>query len=186
MTWNTILAPLVWILNGLLVLMYLLAEHWAAVLIIPVMGWLALRGPLEHRTWGIGITILAILTAVFAPMPIPVLLLVMAASACIAFKIEKFNPASLHWRSISGIALYALIGVGISMFQAYVKSASASGNALFAQGEVYINIMAAVATYGFPLGFLAMMAQGLLVHPPIPGNQAPADLIKTLRARGRE
>ncbi len=121
-------------------------------------------------------------SAVMAAQPVPLLLLVIALSGSAALFLERINPAALHWRIIAGIALYTLIGVGVTAFQVYLENI-AGENLLVAQGQAYIGILAAVGLYGFPLGFLALLAQGLLVHPPLPGKGSPEELIHSLRAK---
>lgn len=185
MIWQTLLFPFAWVLNGLLVVLYSLLLHWPAVLLAPALAWLGLKGPEEHRPWAIGVAILAMLTAVLADQPVPILLLVLAAAGCGAFALERINPAALHWRLIAGVALYTLIGIGVTVFQVYLESI-AGENLLVAQGQAYIGILAAVGLYGFPLGFLAMLAQGLLVHPPLPGKGSPEELIHQLRAKKQD
>jgi len=185
MTWQTFLEPFVWVLNGLLVTLYLLAEHWQTVLLLPFLGYLALRGPAEHQRWAIGISLLATVVSLFAPPPVSLLLLVMAVAGSIAISFEHFNPASLHWRSLSGLALYALVGIGVTLFQAYANSAAVD-TMLLAQGQVYIGILGAIGLYGVPLGYLALLAQNLFVHPPIPGGSRPEQLVNTLRARKQD
>jgi len=182
MTWQNLLTPLVWALNGLLVGLYSLILHWQAALLAPVLAWLVYRGPEEHRPWAIGIACFGMLTSILAAQPVPLLLLVIALSGSAAVFLERINPAALHWRVIAGIALYTLIGIGVTAFQIYLENIAAE-NLLAAQGQAYIGILAAVGLYGFPLGFLAMLAQGMLVHPPLPGKGSPEELIHQLRAK---
>ena len=185
MTWQTLLTPFVWVLNGFLVVVYLLLEHWQTLLLIPCLGFLALRGPVEHQRWAYGIAILAATVSLFTPQPTPALLLVMAFAACIALAFEPFNPAALHWRSLSGLALYALVGIGVTAFQAYVNSAAVD-MLMLSQGQMYIGVMGAIGLYGVPLGFLALLAQNVFVHPPIPGGSRPEQLVNSLRARKQD
>ena len=182
MTWQNLLTPFVWLLNGVLVVLYSLVLHWQAALLAPVLAWLCLSGPEEHRPWAVGIAVAAMFSAVMAAQPVPLLLLVIALSGSSALFLERINPAALHWRIIAGIALYTLIGVGVTAFQVYLENI-AGENLLVAQGQAYIGILAAVGLYGFPLGFLALLAQGLLVHPPLPGKGSPEELIHQLRAK---
>ena len=182
---SILLLSLVWVLNGLLVFLYALVERWQATLLLPALAWLCVQGPAEHRTWALGISAVALLAGLVSPQPVPILLLTMSLAGSLAIWLEKFNPAGLHWRMISGIGLYALAGVGISTFQAYIKYL-APDSPLIAQGQAYIGILAAVALYGLPLGYLALLAQGLLVHPPLPGRGSPQALIQSLRARDED
>ncbi len=182
MTWQGLLFPFAWLLNGLLVVLYVLAQYWQAALLAPILAWLVLRGPEEHRPWAAGIAVAALLTAIMAAQPAPLLLLMMAAVGSGALLLERINPAALHWRIIAGIALYTLTGAGITAFQLYLESI-AGENLLVAQGQAYIGILMAIGLYGFPLGFLALLAQGMLVHPPLPGKGSPEELIHQLRAK---
>ena len=185
MTWQSLLFPFAWLLNGLLAALYSLFQHWQVALLAPTLAWLSLRGPEEHRRWAVGIALLAMLVAVLAEPPVPLLLFVITASGCGALALERINPVNLHWRVLAGVALYSLTGAGITAFQAYLDS-QASQDLLLAQGQAYIGILAAVGLYGFPLGFLALLAQAMLVHPPLPGSRKPEELIHQLRAKGRE
>jgi len=182
---QNLLAPFLYILNGCLLVLYLVVERLASVLLVAALAWLGNQSPTQHKQWHIGISVLAILTSLIAPAPIPVLLLVMALAANLALLAEKFQPASLHWRSISGFALYCLMGLGVSAFNLYIQS-QAVQDAQLAIGQSYISVIASVALYGYPLGYLGMLAQGLLVHPPFPGSGKPADLVHALRSRRQD
>ena len=183
--WNSLLFPFVWVLNGLLVLLYSMAQNWYAVLLVPALVLLSMHGPNEHRRSAWSISGLTLLASLVAPMPVPVLLLVMAVAAIIGVYLEKFNPASLHWRALGGLATYSVIGIGIGLFQLYMKQA-ASESVLAAQGQTYIGIMGAIGIYGVPLAYLGILVQALLAHPPIPGTGKPDELINTLRARDQD
>lgn len=181
----TLLLPFVWMINGLLVFVYTLSGHWQASLLLPALIWFSLEGPIEHQAWAFGVSAIAVMTSLVSPQPVPVFLLAMTLSGCVAIGLERFNSTSLHWRMISGIGIYALAGIGISAFQGYMDYL-APDSPLITQGQAYIGILAAVALYGLPLGYLALLAQGLLVHPPISGNGSPEGLIQTLRARDED
>lgn len=181
----TLLLPFIWLLNGLLALVYSMAGQWISILLIAPLVWLAYRGPVEHRPWLIGAGGLSLLASTLAPMPAPALLLLMAVAGAIALLIERFNPAALHWRITSGLALYALAGLGFAGFQLYLER-WASSSLLLAQGQNYFSILAGIAMYGIPIGYLALLAQALLVHPPIPGSGRPEQLINNLRARNED
>ena len=182
---QNLLAPILYILSGGLLVRYLLVERLASVLLIAALAWLGRQSPSQHKQWHLGISVLAILTSLLAPAPIPVLLLVMALAANLVLLAEKFQPASLHWRSISGLALYCLMGLGVSAFNLYIHT-QALQDAQLGIGQSYISVIASVALYGYPLGYLALLAQGLLVHPPFPGSGKPADLVHALRSRKQD
>ena len=180
-----LLLPFYWLINGLLALAYTLLEHWYSILLIPPIVWLAAQGPLEHRPWLLSAGGLGLLASIGAPLPVPFLLLVMALAGGVAMLLERFNPQALHWRITSGLALYALAGLGFAGLQLYLER-SASASLLLAQGQNYFAILAGVAMYGIPIGYLALLAQALLVHPPLPGSGRPEELVNNLRARNED
>lgn len=180
---NPLILPLLWLLNGLLVLLYRLTGHVLVVLTLLPAGWLLKHTPAEQRPWAwaaLGMTILAM---VIAPNPVPVWLLVMTLSGALAVSVERFNPTHLHWRILSGLALYALAGLGFAFFT-YLQTRQTDQNLLLVQGETYLGILISVAMYGIPLGYLVLLAQTMWAHAPLPGQ--PAEIINTLRARGRD
>lgn len=183
MTLDTLLLPFFWILNGLLALIYLLAGQWLAVLLVIPLGRLIWVAPPEQRIWTAVAGGLGVFASLFAPQPVPFWMLLMATSGALAVSAEQFNPDNLRWRVVSGLSLYALAGLGFAIFQWYLEH-QAQENLLLAQGQTYIGILIGVAMYGIPLGFLVLLAQALWAHPPLPGQ--PAQIIHTLRARGRD
>ena len=185
MNWQQIAAPFFWVLNGLLVVLYVLVERWQTVLLVPALVWLFLRGPKEHRTWAFRSSVFALATSLICPQPVPILLLVLAVAYGIAITAEKFNPTEIHWRSVSALASYSLVGLGMTTFTFYIQNQSIT-NPMFSQGQTYIGIIAGVALYGVPLGYLSLLAQRLLVHPPLPGSGSPSELINALRARRQD
>lgn len=178
------MTPLLWIANGIALTAYVLLQAWEALFTLPGLLALAHFGPAEHRLWAYPVAALGFAAALIAPFPAPLMLVIMAVAALIAFALEHFNPATMHWRAVGGIALYSLIALGITAFQTWMTYA-ANDNLLAAQGLTYVSIMAAVGTYGYPIGYVALLAQALLVHPPLPGSMTPEQLIHQLRMRGR-
>ena len=176
------LLPLLWALNGLLAALYLLAENILALLLIPPLAWLLATSPAEQRPWVLAAAGLALLSAALAPQPAPALALLMAVAGVLGVLLERFNPAALRWRAVGGIALYALMGLGFSAYQFLLPSMGAD-NALLAQGQRYLNVLISIAMYFYPLGFLALLAQAIWVHPPLAQN--PEAMIHTVRSRGK-
>jgi hypothetical protein len=172
---------LYYILNGILALLWLLVDHFLLVILIAPLALLVYHSPLEQRSWTLGTGALALLTSAVAPAPVPVLILVMAFSGLLAIQVEQFNPTSMRWNTVRGLALYSLAGLGFTLYQDFVEASIASP--LLAQGQVYLSTIAGFAMYLIPLAFLAMLAQSLWAHPPVPGK--PADLIHTIRSRGK-
>jgi hypothetical protein len=172
---------LYYLLNGCLALLWLLVDHILLVLLITPIIWLSYTSPDEQRPWSLGASALAVLASAIAPTPVPLLMLVMAAAGMLAARLEQFNPAAARWNTVRGLALYSLAGLGFTLYQDLADLSS--GSPLFAQGQVYLSAIAAFAMYLIPLGYLALLAQTLWAHPPVPGR--PEDLIHTIRSRGK-
>ena len=175
------LLPFLWLANGFLACAYLLAENALALLLLAPLGWLTATAPGEQRPWTAAAAGLALLACVVAPQPVPLLLLVMAFSALIAILLERFNPAALRWRATGGMALYGLMGLGLSGYQALAPTLNA--DPMLSQGQAYLGVLVSVAMYLYPLGFLALLAQSIWVHPPL--GSSPEGMIHSIRSRGK-
>ena len=172
---------LYYLLNGFLALLWLLVDHLLLALLIAPLGWLSYTAPDEQRPWALVSSGLAVLASVVAPAPVPLLMLVMATAGLLATRLEQFNAAAARWNTVRGLALYSLAGLGFTAYQDL--AGRSTGSPLLMQGQVYLSAIAAFAMYLIPLGFLALLAQSLWAHPPVPGK--PADLIHTIRSRGK-
>ena len=172
---------LYYLLNGFLALLWLLMDHILLAILTFPLAWLCYHSPNEQRSWSLAAGGLALLASAVAPAPVPVLMLVMALTGLLAIHLEQFNPTSVRWNTVRGLALYSLAGLGFTIYQDYIGQLT--GSPLLAQGQVYFSTIAGFAMYLIPLGFLALLAQTLWAHPPIPGK--PADLIHTIRSRGK-
>ena len=179
MDFHDLLLPFIWTLNGFLAVLYLLWEHMLAVLLLPSFGYLLLHTPKTQRNWMSIAAGLAVLAAAFAPPLIGIWLLLMALGSIIALRLEKFNPENLHWRVISGIASYALVGLG---FLLYHDLSPVITDPTFVQGKGYLDILIGIAVYLGPLGFLGLLVQAIFAHPPLKGS--PEDIIYNVRTRG--
>ncbi len=191
------LSPFLWLLNGLLVSLYLLADNLLVLLLIPPLGWLSMRTPVAtapdrqetppdpQRPWIMAAAGMAFLAGLLAPNPVPFLLVLMAWAGVLALALEKFNPLNLRWRISQGLALYALIALGSALLQLYLRTAAFSGaaGAALSQGQSYITVIASIALWGYPLGYLALLAQTLWAHPPV---GSPDQLIAAIRTRGKD
>ena len=182
MTVHDLLLPFLWLANGLLAAVFLLAENALVLLLLPPLAWLLVSSPPEHRPWTAAACGLALLSAVLAPQPLPALALLMAFSGVAAIWLERFNPAVLRWRVTGGIALYALMTLGFSAFQSFAPALGVD-DPMLSQGQHYLGVLASIAMYFYPLGFLALLAQSIWIHPPL--AQSPQSLIHSVRARGK-
>ena len=170
-----------WLLNGLLVLAYLAADHLLVLLLLPVLIWLVGNAPAEQRPRQILIGGLALITALLAPPPIPLLLLAMAVAGAAALPFEHFNRPALRWTIARGLGLYSLIGLAFLIYQTWLAGQPAGGDTLLERGQTYVSALAGIAVYAFPLGFLGYLAQKVWLHPPT--AREPGDLITGVRTR---
>jgi len=179
---QTLLLPFIWVLNGLLVIVYLAVEHIVVITLIPGFVWLWKLTPKPQRGWMFAAAALAVTAAVTAPPVVALWLILMVYGSILAIKLEKFNPESLPWRVISGIAAYALIGIGFSIYTNLAPSLL-DPYGTFAQGKGYLDIIISLAVFLGPLGFVGLLVQSLFAHPPIEGT--PDEIVTVVRTRGR-
>ncbi len=193
---------LTWELNGLLALLYVAWEHVALLVTAGACGWLLWGLPegrresgASQRPWLLGVGILASLAAAFAPAPVPILLAAMTVAGALAVRADRFNPDALRWRIVGGLALYAAAALAYLGYGSYLAGldAAAWAEALGGQGEAQAALaqgrafVSTLATWGLwlilPLGYFSLLAQGVLVHPPLPAR--PQETITAVRTRGR-
>jgi hypothetical protein len=186
---------LIWFINGLLAVFYTLLDNVLILLLFPPLTWLAVTAVTEQRPWIAAMGILVVITAFVVPAPVPLILVVMSWAGSIAIRTDRFNPIALRWRVNGSLVLYALTAMGFTAYAAYASRLSldtwssvvSSGDAasVISQGRSFLNT---IAIWGLwiimPLGYLAILLQGILVHPPTPIT--PAEMIHTVRARGRD
>ena len=134
------------------------------------------------------------MAALFAPAPVPVLLAGMTAVGVGAVALDRFQPDSLRWRVVGALALYAAGALGYLGYSRYLEGEDAAAwaeaiggqeqaQSTLAQGRAFLNTL---ATWGLwlilPLGYLSLLAQGLLAHPPL--GERPDQTIARVRTRG--
>jgi len=191
----TALDPLIWLVNGLLALAHILLDHSLLLVAIPPLAWLTWTSPREQRAWVTAAGGLSLLAALWVPAPIPLIVAIMAWAGAVAVRLDRFNPAALRWRANGGLALYALAALGFAAYAAYTSRLDprawagvvASGEAavVVAQGRSFLNT---IAVWGLwiilPTGYLALLVQGIFVHPPLMAS--PGEMIHAIRARGKQ
>ncbi len=198
-----------WELNGLLAILYTAWEHAAALAAAGALAALLFWTPPGRRSaspvrdqlsgqrpWLLGIGLVVILAAFLAPAPMPVLLAAMTIAGTAAVKLDRFNPDALRWRAAGGLALYALASLAYLGYGRYLDAldATAWAEAIGGQGEAALALaqgrafISTLATWGLwlilPLGYLSLLVQGVLVHPPLPAT--PEQVIRAVRTRGQE
>ncbi len=180
--------------NGILTLLWTAVDHVSLLVTFVMCVMLVHRQETKDQAhpWLMGMGLLASVAAGVAEPPVPVLMAVMSVSGVIAVTLERFNPEALRWRVAGGLALYGLAGLGYVAYRQYLGSVDAAlwaaqiggyaeaGHTL-AQGRAFLDTL---ATWGLwlilPLGYMSLLAQGLLVHPPQP---SPAASIAAVRTR---
>lgn len=149
-----------------------------------------------QRPWLLGIGLAVIPAAFLAPAPMPVLLAAMTVAGTVAVACDRFNPDALRWRVAGGLALYALATLAYLGYGRYLDAldATAWAEAIGGQGEAALALaqgrafISTLATWGLwlilPLGYLSLLVQGVLVHPPLLAT--PEQVIRAVRTRGQE
>ena len=173
---------LIWIVNGLLAIAYSLIDHITALLFLAAVTLFITTTSNEQRMWALGAGLLSVVASLFAPSPVPLFLLVMILGGWAAVALEKYNPPAQRWNVIRGLALYALAGIGFTLYRNLGLGESVLSDPMMAQGANYLNAIIGIAMYVIPIGFLGMLAQSIWAHPPAPGS--PSDLITKVRTRG--
>jgi hypothetical protein len=173
--------PFLWLANGVLALVWLALDHLWVVLLVPALGYAVLQAPENQRTWTLGVAALSLAAGAVAPFPVALFLLVITLAGLLAARVEKVNPQNTHWTLVRGLGLYSLIGLGYTAYHAWLLPAMT--DPALQQGQAYLSAIAGVALYLFPLGVLALLAQGLFVHPPVQGEAD--ELIYRFRSRGK-
>ena len=185
----------IWLLNGGLVVTFFLADHVLPLLTLPAFYLLVARARPEQRPFALAAGVLGVLSAVVVPPPIPLIVAAMAWAGVGAVAVDRFNPDTLRWRVVGGLALYAVAALAWTGYSAYVASlspeqwanlfASDEAAATIAQGRSFLNT---ISVWGLwivvPLGYFSLLLQGLFVHPPLMAS--PQEVIHTVRARGEQ
>ncbi|MBI1299878.1 hypothetical protein GC175_33555 [bacterium] len=184
-----------YLLNGALALSYVIWENLTPIAVgiaFVTLGW---RAPRPQRGWIAGSGGLAVLAAAFATPPVPVLLTVMAGVGLLAIHLDRFHPDTVRWRVMGSLALYAGAALAYLAYNYYLAGVDAAvwAEAIGGQGEAQATLaqgrafLTTLATWGLwlilPLGYLSLLVQGLLAHPPVGGR--PEATIAQVRTRGR-
>lgn len=180
---NSILEAPIWVLNGFLVLLYVAVDQWIFLVLAGLCTVILLRAPSEQRQRTLGALGLALAAGLIAPVPVPYFLLAIAGAAIVMPQIEHYNRPAIQWQGVGALGLYALIGLGFSLWRSLRLGESMASDPLMAQGSNYLNVIIGIAMYIFPIGFLAWSAKSVWAHPPAPGT--PGQIITTIRTRGK-
>ncbi len=181
--------------NGTLATLYLAWEHATALVTLACFLWFLRGAPEGQRGWIAVTGGLAVVAALFGPAPVPMLLAGMTGMGAGAVALDRFQPDALRWRVVGILALYAAGALGYLGYSRYLEGVDAAAwaeaiggqeqaQSTLAQGRAFLNTL---ATWGLwlilPLGYLSLLAQGLLAHPPL--GERPDQTIARVRTRGR-
>jgi hypothetical protein len=190
---DAVVLALTWLANGGLVSAFWLADHVLVVIAIPAFYSLVTRALAEQQAFALAAGCLGVFAAIIVPPPIPLIILAMAWAGVIAVTLDRFNPDSLRWRVIGGLALYVVAALAWTGYSAYVGTLSAEQwAAMFATDEAASTIaqgrsfLTTISVWGLwiivPLGYFSLLLQGLFIHAPL--KASPERLIYAVRARG--
>jgi len=173
---------LTWVVNGFLVIVYFMADHLATVILLPASAVFVFITPAAQRAWAIGAGLLAVLASLVAPSPVPLFLVLLALASAAALYLEHYNRPAAHWNVVRGISLYSLAGLGYALWSGLHLSVVIQTDPMTNQGATYLNAIIGIAMYVIPLGFVVLLAQSALAHPPV---GKPEDLLTQVRTRGK-
>lgn len=186
MTLDTLLMPFVWVLNGLLALVWLAVDNLALVLLIPALVWLyllldqRLQEAQARRMRQVLLPAggLALAAALFAPSPAPYLLAGLAGVGGFVVKVDNYRPDESAWETIQNLILYALVGLGARVLFWALESQPADS---LTAGVNYLAVLAAFALWGMPIAQAGLLIKNLLAHAPTGAD--PRAVIERARER---
>ncbi len=172
MTLEHLLLPFVWVLNGFLATLYLLAEHFALVVVLPLLAYLIVSSTKRLGTEGqaqvmrpalLGAAGLALAAVVFAPKPVPYLMAGLLGVGAVVLRLDGYRPDETLWSLIQSVILYALVGLGARVLLFLL----ANGGDEFLNGGVnYLAVLVSFALWLMPITQAGMLVKNLLVHAP--------------------
>lgn len=174
----------VWIANGFLVLLFFLVDHLAFLGLLASCGYFVYSNPPEQRSWAAGASLLALSASMFAPAPVPILMLVLSMGGWGFLALEEYNPATRRWDIIRGLGLYGLAGIGYAIYRLTGLSAQMASDPMLTMGSSYLNALIGIIMYVFPVGLLVFWAQAVFAHQP--GLGKPEELVTKVRTRGKQ
>jgi hypothetical protein len=174
----------VWIANGFLVILFFLVDHLASLGLLVSCGFFVVTTPPEQRSWSIGASALALAASMFAPSPVPFLMLLLSLAGWAVLHLEQYSRSARRWDIIRGLGLYGLAGIGYAVYRLTGLAEQMSADPMMTQGAVYLRAIIGIVMYVFPLGLLVFWAQSIFAHPP--GLGKPEDVISKVRTRWRQ
>lgn len=188
MTIDSLLLPFVWVLNGILAVLYTLADHLPVVAIVPALAWLyamlnRLHEQQARRMQQILIPsgVLALAATIWAPSPAPLLMVGLTAVGALAVRLDAYRPDETAWEVVQNVLLYALVALGARILLLVLENQT-PGDAL-SVGANYLGVLTAFALWGMPILQSALLLKNLLAHAPV--GASPLNYIEEARGRKR-
>lgn len=186
---DSIFLPFLWALNGVLAVIYILAENLLTVGLLGVLIWMLLSlKPFANAYYAERIKVFLLVTAVaslvmsvIAPSPAPFFLLVMPlfAMSSLYMGLSRTNPADIYWNYAQTALIYNGAIVLFMFLESNLGQTSGTSGAMYLlQGQNYIGLLGGIAMYGIPVFFMASVAKEYLAHKP---QQKPEDMLTTIR-----
>lgn len=183
---ETLLLPFVWVLNGLLALVWLAVDNLALVLLIPALVWLyLLLGQRLHEAQArrmrqvlLPAGGLALAAALIAPNPAPYLVAGLAGVGGFVMRVDNYRPDESAWETIQNLILYALVGLGARVLFWALENQAADN---LATGVNYLAVLASFALWGMPIAQAGLLIKNLLAHAPTGAD--PRTVIERARER---
>lgn len=186
---DSIFLPFLWALNGVLAIIYILAENLMTLVLLGVLVWMlfSLRKFANDyyaeriKIFLLVVAVLSLVMSVLAPAPAPFFLVVMPMFAMIALYLglSRTNPADIFWNYAQTALIYNGAVILFMFLESDLGKSSGTGGAMYLmQGQNYIGLLGGIAMYGIPVFFMASVAKEYLAHKP---QQDPNDLLETIR-----
>jgi hypothetical protein len=183
---ETLTLPFLWVLNGLLALVWLALDNLALVLLIPLLVWLyrlmgqRLQEAQARRMRQVLIPAggLALAAVLFAPQPAPYLTAGLALVGSFVVRVDNYRPDESAWETIQNLILYALVGLGARVLFWALDEQPADN---LIAGVNYLAVLAGFALWGMPVAQAGLLIKNLLAHAPT--GAAPASVIERARER---
>ncbi len=183
------------LINGIWAQWWWLVDQWPTVIMggIGIWHWLSCRR-IHHRAWLLTFMVAILAGAAYSRSPTPYIMLFVALCVLLAVQMDKSNPDTLRFRTVGGLALYGLAGLGGEVafwgltrmdVNAYTEAVAAYGDAQVMVGGARRGLYTMI-TWGLwlivPLGILSMVLQGMITHPPL--RMPLAHLVDMVRSWG--
>jgi hypothetical protein len=174
----------IWVVNGLLVLLFAAVDNLAFLLQVGLSVYLYLQARPEYRQSTFATLAVALAAGLLAPNPVPLFLTLMSVSAIFVNLTDKYSPAASFWNSVQNLGIYSGAGLFYAIWQGVgYQLISSNADPAIAQGLVYLNAVFGIAMIVLPVGFMGWAAKSLWAHPPAIGTPRQ---IFDIRTRGRQ